>query len=53
MNLTPRQIDAYLYFNEQLDADERAVDLVVTATAAQGDSKALDKMFKQLTGQWR
>lgn len=53
MSLTPRQIAAYLDFNERLDALERAGDLMVAATAAQGDQKALDRMMKQLTGQWR
>ena len=53
MRLTPRQIAAYLDFGEKLDGLERAADLMVGATAAQGDQKALDKMLKQLTGQWR
>ena len=53
MSLTPRQIAAYLDFNERLDALERAGDLMVAAVGAQGDQKALDKMLKQLTGQWR
>ena len=53
MNLTPRQIDAYVALNERIDAEERAAYLAVTATAAQGDQKALDRMVKQLTGQWR
>jgi len=50
MNLTPRQIDAYLDFNEWIDAKERVLGLMVAATAAQGDQKAIDKMIKQLSG---
>jgi hypothetical protein len=54
MNLTPRQIDAYVALNEQIDSAERAVNLMINATAAQGDQKAIDKMVTQLmTGQWR
>jgi hypothetical protein len=53
MMLTPRQIAAYLDFSERLDAIERAADLIVTAIGSQGDQKAIDKMMKQLTGQWR
>jgi len=53
MSLTPRQIAAYLDLSERLDALERVGNLMVNAVAAQGDHKAIDKMLKQLTRQWR
>ena len=48
MNLTPRQIAAYLEFGERLDRLERANDLAITALAAQGDGKAIEKAIKEL-----
>jgi hypothetical protein len=48
MTLTPRQIAAYLEFNDRLDRMERANDLWVAAMGAQGDGKAIDKVVKEL-----
>lgn len=50
MTLTPRQIAAYLDFSDQLDRIDRANRLAITATAAQGDRKAIEKMMKEFTG---
>jgi hypothetical protein len=48
MNLTPRQIVAYLEFNDRLDRIERANGLMVAAIGAQGDQKAVEKTLKEL-----
>jgi hypothetical protein len=50
MNLTPRQIAAWLEFSEKLDRTERANDLAIMATGAQGDQKAIEKAIKELGG---
>lgn len=50
MNLTPRQIAAWLEFSAKLDRMERADDLAVGAIAAQGDRKAVEKAIKELGG---
>jgi hypothetical protein len=49
MRLTPRQIVAYLEFNNRIDCIERADALMITAMGAQGDSKAIEKTIKQMT----
>jgi len=49
MTQTPRQIAAWLEFSEQVDRVDRANDLVITAVAAQGDQKAIEKTIKELT----
>jgi len=49
MTLTPRQIAAYLEFNDKIDRIERAHALVVAATGAQGDQKAIEKALKELS----
>lgn len=49
MTLTPRQIAAYLEFSHELDRIERADALMIAAVAAQGDSKAIENMRKDLT----
>jgi hypothetical protein len=46
MTLTPRQVAAYLEFNNQLDRIDRAHDLAITALGAQGDGKAIEKAIK-------
>lgn len=51
MTLTPRQLAAYLEFSDRLDRNDRAADLAITATGAQGDQKALDKMLRDLRGE--
>ena len=50
MTLTPRQLAAYLEFSDKLDRIDRATDLAIAATGAQGDQKALDKMLRELSG---
>jgi len=49
MTLTPRQISAWLEFNDRLDRSERAHALAVAAVGAQGDQKAIEKMLKELS----
>jgi hypothetical protein len=49
MTLTPRQLAAYLEFNSRIDCLERADALAIAATGAQGDSKAIQKIIKQMT----
>lgn len=48
MRLTPRQLDAYLQFVDKLDRRERATALMITATGAQGDNKAIERLWKEL-----
>jgi hypothetical protein len=48
MTLTPRQIAAYLEFNQYLDREERADILAITAVGAQGDGKTIEKMLRRL-----
>ena len=48
MTLSPRQIAAYLEFNDRLDRIERAKALRVAAIAAQGNQKAIEKEIKEL-----
>jgi len=50
MNLTPRQIAAFLEFSGKLDRIERAEALMIAAIGAQGDSKAIEKTLKELNG---
>ena len=50
MTLTPRQIAAYLEFSERLDRIERADALTIAAIGAQGDSKTIEKMLKDMNG---
>jgi len=50
MMLTPRQIAAYLEFTDKLDRIDRLHALEITATGAQGNKKAIEKMVKELTG---
>jgi hypothetical protein len=50
MRLTPRQIAAYLKFGGRLDRLDMQADLVITATGAQGDQKALERLAKELDG---
>ena len=50
MTLTPRQMAAYLEFNDQLDRMDRAHALMIAAIGAQGDKQAIDKMLKELSG---
>jgi len=50
MTLTPRQITAYLKFGDKLERLERQADLVIAATGAHGDQKALEKLIKELDG---
>lgn len=49
MMLTPRQIVAYLEFNDRLDRLERAHALRTTALGAQGDQKAVEKEIRDLS----
>jgi len=49
MTLTPRQIAAWLEFGDKLDRIDRANDLVIAATGAQGDKQTLDKALKELS----
>lgn len=48
MNLTWKQVVAYLEFSDTLDRIDRAADLVITATGAQGDQKAIEKLLKDI-----
>jgi hypothetical protein len=50
MSLTPRQIVAYLEFNDRLDRVDRANALTIAAIGAQGDSKAIEKTLKEFNG---
>jgi len=50
MSLTPRQIAAYLEFNDKLDRIDRANALTIAAIGAQGDSKAIEKTIKDFIG---
>jgi hypothetical protein len=50
MNLTPRQIAAYLEFSENLDRIEQAKALVTAFYGAQCDSNAIEKRLKELNG---
>jgi hypothetical protein len=50
MTLTPRQISAYLEFSDRLDRLDRANTLMIAAVGAQGDSKGIEKMRKELAG---
>jgi len=50
MTLTPRQIAAYLQFSDRLDRIDRAHALIIAATGAQGDQKAIEKAIKELSG---
>jgi len=50
MMLTPRQLAAYLEFSDKIDRADRATDLAIAATGAQGDQKVLDKMLRELSG---
>jgi len=49
MTLTPRQIAAYLEFNDKLDRIDRAHALVVAAIGAQGDQKTVERVIKELS----
>jgi len=51
MTLSPRQIQAYLEFSARLDRIERADDLKIAATAAQGNGEAIETMLKGF--EWR
>jgi len=48
MTLTPRQITAYLEFSHKLDRIDRGYALMIAAIGAQGDSKGIEKMRKEL-----
>lgn len=48
MTLTPRQIMAWLEFNNTLDRFDRANALSIATTGAQGDPKNTEKMIKEL-----
>ena len=48
MTLTPRQIAAYLEFSDRIERIERSYDLMIAAVGAQGDSKEIEKMRKEL-----
>lgn len=48
MNLTWKQVVAYLEFSDTLDRYDRAADLIITATGAQGDQQQLEKLLKEL-----
>jgi len=48
MTLSPRQIAAYLEFNDKLDRIDRANALTIAAIGAQGDSKTIEKTIKEI-----
>jgi hypothetical protein len=48
MSLSPRQIAAYLEFNEVIDRQEMARDLGIAALGAQGDGKTVQQKMKEL-----
>lgn len=54
MNLTPRQMFAYLEFSARLDRMEQANDLAITSAAVGAQSKehkqAVEKAIKELGG---
>ena len=49
MTLTPRQIAAYVEFNDRIDRIERAYALGIISMGAQGDGKTIEKTIKQMT----
>lgn len=50
MSLSPRQITAYLEFNDHLDRIEWASALMIAAIGAHGDKQAVEKLLKELNG---
>ena len=50
MTLTPRQITAYLEFSGKLDRIEQADALMIAAIGAQGNSEAIEKTIKEISG---
>ena len=50
MNLTPRQMVAYLEFSDRLDRIDRANALMVAAIGSRGDQKAVEKALKEFDG---
>jgi len=48
MNLTPRQIVAYLEFSDQLERVERANALMIAVTGAQGDEKSIKQTLNEI-----
>ena len=48
MTLSPRQIDAFLQFNDKLDRIDRANALTIAAIGAQGDGKTIEKTIKDI-----
>jgi hypothetical protein len=49
MTLTPRQVWAYLEFSNKLERSERAVAFLLSAHAAQSDSKTIEKTLKDIS----
>lgn len=49
MNLTPRQISAYLSFSFKLDRSERANMLAMSALGAQGSETEIKRVLKELS----
>lgn len=50
MTLSPRQIAAYLEFSDKLDRIDRANALRIAAIGAQGDSKAIERTIREISG---
>jgi hypothetical protein len=48
MTLTPRQIAAYMEFNDRIDRTERGHALAIAALGAQGDGKEIEKTIKRM-----
>jgi hypothetical protein len=48
MTLTPRQVWAYLEFNDKIERSERADAFILAAIGAQGDSETIEKTIKEL-----
>jgi len=51
MNLTWRQLNAYLEFNDTIDRQEQGNALWVATIGAQGDDKMIKQAIRELNGQ--
>lgn len=49
MDLTPRQVAAFLHFGAAIDKTDQAIALSIAALGAQGRGKDINKQIKALT----
>jgi hypothetical protein len=49
MELTPRQLAAFLYFGAAIDKTDQAIALSIAALGAQGKGQDINKQIKALT----